>query len=33
MGKNKLVQLGDTGLEPDTVYPEGLCRFLEAISG
>ena len=32
-GKNKLVQLGDTGLEPDTVYPEGLCRFLEAISG
>ena len=30
-GKNKLVQLGDTGLEPDTVYPEGLCRFLEAI--
>ena len=30
-GKNKPVQLGDTGLTPQTVSPEGLCRFLEAI--
>jgi len=30
-GKNKPVQLGDTGLTPQTAYPEGLCRFLEAI--
>ena len=32
-GRNKLIQLGDTGLTPETVYPEGLCRFLKAIMG
>ncbi len=31
-GRNKLIELGDTGLEPGTEYPEGLCRFLEEIS-
>ena len=30
-GKNKLIHLGDTGLTPETVFPEGLHRFLEAI--
>ena len=30
-GKNKRVQLGDTGLTQETEYPEGLCRFLEAV--
>lgn len=28
-GKNKLVELGDTGLEADREYPEGLRRFLD----
>ena len=31
-GKNKLVVLGDTGLEPGEEYPERLRRFLEEIS-
>ena len=30
-GKNKRVQLGDTGFTAETVCPEGLCRFLEAV--
>ncbi len=30
-GKNKLVVLGDTGLEPGEEYPERLRRFLEAL--
>ena len=28
-GRNKLVKLGETGLEPGMEYPERLCRFLE----
>ena len=32
-GRNKLVQLGDTGLTPEIVYPDGLRRFLEAVFG
>ena len=28
-GKNKLVRLGDTGLEPGEEWPEGLKRFLK----
>ena len=31
-GRNKLVVLGETGLEPGTEYPERLCRFLEEIT-
>ena len=30
-GKNKLVELGDTGLEDGKAYPEGLRRFLEDV--
>ena len=30
-GKNKRVQLGDTGFTAETVCPEGMCRFLEAV--
>ena len=30
-GKNKLVRLGDTGLDEVTEYPAGLTRFLEAV--
>ncbi len=30
-GRNKLIELGDTGLDPGTEYPEGLRRFLEEI--
>lgn len=30
-GKNKLVVLGDTGLSEGDAYPDGLCRFLEAV--
>ena len=30
-GKNKLVALGDTGLEPDLEMPAGLKRFLDAV--
>ena len=30
-GKNKLVVLGDTGIDENTVYPEGLNRFLEEV--
>ena len=31
-GRNKLIEPGDTGLEPGMDYPERLCRFLEEIS-
>ena len=31
-GRNKLVQLGDTGLEPGDEFPERLCRFLDEVS-
>lgn len=31
-GRNKLVVLGETGLEPGTEYPERLCRFLDEIA-
>ncbi len=31
-GKNKLVRLGDTNLENDGAYPEGLLRFLDAVT-
>ena len=30
-GKNKRGQLGDTGFTAETVCPEGMCRFLEAV--
>ena len=30
-GKNKLVRLGDTGLDEVTEYPEGLTKFLEEV--
>ena len=30
-GRNKLVELGDTGLEPGAVYPHGLTRFLSDV--
>ena len=30
-GKNKLVRLGDTGLDEVTEFPEGLTRFLKAV--
>ncbi len=30
-GRNKLITLGDNGLSEDTVYPEGLKRFLEDV--
>ncbi len=30
-GRNKLVRLGDTGLDRKQEYPEGLRRFLEAV--
>jgi len=32
-GANKSVKLGDTGLLPESEYPEGLRRFLEIIKG
>ncbi len=32
-GRNKMITPGDTGLEDWPVYPKGLCRFLDAISG
>ena len=31
-GRNKLVVLGETGLEPGAEYPERLCRFLDEIT-
>lgn len=30
-GSNKLIKLGDTGLEPSADLPDGLLRFLEAV--
>ena len=30
-GRNKLIELGDTGLDEDTEWPEGLKRFLETV--
>ena len=30
-GKNKLVELADTGLTPETEYPKGLWEFLEVM--
>ena len=27
-GKNKLIEIGDTGLHPDACWPDGLVRFL-----
>ena len=32
-GRNKLIELGDTGLEPGAEYPARLRRFLEEASG
>ena len=32
-GKNKMVTLGDTGLDAETEYPEGLKRFLRGTVG
>ena len=31
-GRNKLVQMGDTGLEPGDEFPERLCRFLDEVT-
>ena len=31
-GKNKLIELGDTGIEPGTELPVRMCRFLEEVS-
>ena len=30
-GRNKMIEIGDTGMEPDSVIPDGLNRFLEAV--
>lgn len=30
-GKNKLIPLGDTGMEENTPVPEGMLRFMEAV--
>jgi hypothetical protein len=30
-GKNKLIPLGDTGMEKNTPVPEGMLRFMEAV--
>ena len=30
-GKNKLIELGDTGIEPGTELPVRMCRFLEEV--
>ena len=30
-GRNKLVELGDTGISPAEEYPEGLRRFLNEL--
>ena len=30
--ENKLIELGDTGIEPGTELPVRMCRFLEEVS-